>query len=138
MEQTRILIPMLTLAAWTMVVLLFVPYRRFKAVFARKVTANDFKFGESVNVPGEVSIPNRNFMNLLEVPLLFYVVCLTAYATHKVDRAALILAWVYVIGRILHSVVHLTYNKVVHRLAAFAATNVILVVLLLRLLTVLV
>lgn len=132
MDQTRILIPMLALAVWTMLVLLLVPYQRFKAAFARKVTATDFKFGESANVPGDVSIPNRNFMNLLEVPILFYVVCLTLFVAHKVDGVAITLAWVYVVGRVMHSGVHLTYNNVMHRLAVFATTNVVLVILLIR------
>src|ERR1700741_2796335 len=47
--------------------------RRFRAVFGGRATRDDFKFGESPAVPGDVSIPNRNFMNLLELPVLFYV-----------------------------------------------------------------
>jgi hypothetical protein len=32
-------------------------------------------------VPPAVSIPNRNYMNLLELPMLFYVVCIVLYVT---------------------------------------------------------
>lgn len=134
MNQTHILFPVMALVGWTLSVLLLIPYQRFKAAFAHKVTADDFKLGESSNVPAKVSIPNRNFMNLLEVPVLFYVVCITLYVTHNTDSFALILAWLYVGFRVLHSLVHLTYNKVFHRLTFFAVSIVVLMVLWIRLL----
>jgi hypothetical protein len=87
---------------------------------------DDFKFGESANVPAKVSIPNRNLMNLLELPVLFYVACLTLYATRSADHNFVYLAWAYVALRAGHSFVHLTYNNVIHRLSIYAASNVVL------------
>lgn len=133
MTQPTILLPAMALVGWTLCVLLLVPYQRFKAAFAGKVTAHDFKFGESARVPQEVSIPNRNFMNLLEVPVLFYIVCAVAYLTQHADSLTLTLAWSYVVLRMLHSLVHLSYNHVMHRLAVFAVSNGVLAVLWLRL-----
>jgi hypothetical protein len=68
-------------------------------------------------------------MNLLELPVLFYVACLTYFVTGRTDEWALLLAWAYVGLRIAHSAIHLTYNRVRHRLVAFAASNVALVML---------
>jgi hypothetical protein len=77
-----------------------------------------------------VSIPNRNYMNLLELPMLFYVVCVLNYVTSPtVAAATLALAWSYVGLRALHSLIHLTYNNVMHRLAPFVASNVVLAAL---------
>lgn len=73
--QDQILFPMGALALLTFTVLLFIPIRRFRAAFAGKVGPEDFKYGESERVPGDVSLPNRNYMNLTELPVLFYVVC---------------------------------------------------------------
>ena len=42
---------------------------------------------------------------------------------------AIVLAWFYVGLRALHSGIHLTYNKVQHRLAVFALSNVLLAML---------
>jgi len=39
------------------------------------------------------------------------------------------LAWVYVALRIAHSLVHVSYNKVMHRLALFAISNVVVSVM---------
>ncbi|HLZ76217.1 MAPEG family protein [Phenylobacterium sp.] len=126
MDQRLIFTPMGSLAFLTFGVLLLIPLRRFRAGAAGEIVSDDFKFGESANVPGHVAIPNRNYMNLLELPMLFYVGSLMFYVTSKVDGLVLGIAWLYVGLRIVHSIIHLTYNKVMHRLAPFALSNVVL------------
>jgi hypothetical protein len=128
MEQQLIFAPMGALAFLTLGVLSFVPLRRFAAGRAGQVEADDFKFGESPRVPGEVSIPNRNMMNLLELPLLFYVACLMYYVAGRVDGLVLAVAWTYVGLRVVHSLIHLTYNKFMHRLVPYAVSNIVLLV----------
>lgn len=135
MNQIAILYPVIAMAALTFIVLLLIPYQRFKAVIRKQVVADDFKFGESETVPPAVCIPNRNYMNLLELPLLFYVACLVMFVTQTVTPMAVGLAWAYVTLRSVHSLIHLTYNKVVHRLTFFALSNVALVVLWILLVT---
>jgi hypothetical protein len=132
MEQLRIFHPVLALVALTFLVLLLIPITRFRAGWTRRVTVSDFKFGESANVPPDVSIPNRNYMNLLELPLLFYALALSMYCTSRVDAVQLTLAWSYVGLRLTHSLVHLTYNHVVHRLLVFAASNFVLLAMWMR------
>ena len=122
-----ILFPMIALVTLTFAVLLLIPVRRFRAGIAGQIKYDDFKFGESARVPPEVSIPNRNMMNLLELPLLFYVACLVYLVTGSVDGYGLALAWLYVGLRLVHSAIHVTYNRVRHRLIAFALSNVVLV-----------
>ena len=132
MRPESIFFPVIALVALTFVVLLIIPYKRIKAARMGLVKARDFKFGESANVPGDVSIPNRNLMNLLEMPILFYVACVTLYVTNKVGATMLSLAWLYFALRAGHSLVHLTYNRVLHRLAVYAASNVVLAVIWIR------
>ena len=127
MRPEAIFWPVGALAMLTFVVLLQIPLRRFRAGFAKRVGYGDFRYGESANVPGDVSLPNRNYMNLLELPVLFYVLCLALYATGRVTATMVALAWAYVCLRVAHSIVHLTYNDVRHRGLAFAASNIVLV-----------
>lgn len=126
MSQELIFMPMGAMALLTFIVLGFVPARRFRAVFSGRATADDFRYGESPAVPGDVSIPNRNYMNLLELPVLFYVGGLMYFVADRLDAAALIVAWLYVALRAVHSAIHLTYNNVIHRLTAFALSNLVL------------
>ena len=127
MRSLAILYPVFALAAWTMAVLMLVPFVRVRSVMRREIGPNDFTHGESPRVPGHVAIPNRNYMNLLELPLLFYVVCVVLLVTAGSSHLAVALAWVYVALRVVHSLIHLTYNRVVHRLAAFALSNLALI-----------
>ena len=127
MRNLAILYPVFALAAWTLAVLLLVPLVRVRSVMRREIGPNDFKHGESPRVPGYVSIPNRNYMNLLELPLLFYVVCMLLLVTAGASDLAVALAWAYAALRVVHSLIHLTYNRVIHRLAVFALSNAALV-----------
>ncbi len=129
MNDPAILLPVMALVGWTFVVLLNIPFRRFRAAFQGKVSEGDFSYGESRRVPGDVSLPNRNFMSLLEVPVLFYVVCFVFYVSGAMSERFVALAWAYVALRIIHSLIHLSYNKVIHRLIAFAASNVVVIVM---------
>lgn len=126
MQQDLIFFPMAALAALTFIVLGFIPQRRFRAVGQGLVGPQDFALGESVRVPGHVSIPNRNYMNLLELPVLFYVAGLMYYVAGRLDQAALIVAWTYVALRAVHSLIHLTSNHILQRLSAFALSNFVL------------
>lgn len=126
MSQELIFAPLGAMALLTFIVLGFIPARRFRAVFAGRATPDDFKYGESAAVPGDVSIPNRNYMNLLELPILFYVAGLMYFVAGRLDQTALIVAWAYVGLRAIHSAIHLSYNNVIHRLTAFALSNVVL------------
>ena len=126
MNQAAIFFPVFALAAWTFVILLLIPYKRIKAVALKQLVADDFKLGESKNVPPNVSLPNQNYVNLLELPVLFYVVCLVLYVTNSVDAMAIYLAWGYVGLRLIHSLVHLTSNNVFRRLIVFAMSAFVL------------
>ena len=132
MEPTSIFVPVSALAILTFVVLLLIPYKRIMASLNKKVTTDDFAFGESKRVPGDVSLPNRNMMNLLEIPVLFYVLCVILFITGNVTPFFVNLAWLYFALRLGHSVVHLSYNKVLHRLAFFAGSNLVLLVMWIR------
>ena len=53
-----------------------------------------------------------SFSNQFELPVLFYVLTILAYVTHKAGFAFVILAWIFVIFRLLHASVHVTSNVV--------------------------
>ena len=100
-----------------------------RAVVTGRIRTSAFRLGESPEVPADVTLVNRNLMNLLEMPVLFYTVILALYVTRQVAPGAIVLAWIYVALRLVHSSVHLTYNKVRHRLIPFALSNFVLVAL---------
>ncbi len=124
-----ILWPMAALALLTFVVLTIVPFVRVIAVRSGKARVSDFRLGESDTVPDSVRIINRNYMNLLELPVLFYAAALIAFADHRVTALTLCLAWLFVALRLAHSAVHLTGNIVLLRMSLFGASVVALLFL---------
>lgn len=132
MRADAIFAPVSVLALWTGLVVAITGFRRIRAVRARRVSARAFRLGESAEVPEDVAVANRNLMNLLEMPVLFYVVAIAFYVTHHVGRGPLTLAWIYTALRILHSCEHLTTNHILRRLALFATSNVVLLALWIR------
>lgn len=60
-----------------------------------------------------------NYMNLFELPVLFYVAILTIMLTNNSSHLMLALAWAFVAFRVAHSIIHCTYNTVTHRFTAF-------------------
>ena len=132
MNQAAIFLPVFALVAWTFAILLLIPYKRIKAVARKQLVADDFKLGESKNVPPGVSLPNQNYTNLLELPVLFYLVCLVLYVTNSVDAVAIYLAWAFVGLRMVHSVVHLTSNHIFQRFIVFAIGFFVLVAMWVR------
>jgi hypothetical protein len=68
-----------------------------------------------------------NFRNLFEVPILFYTLVAIALATNNTSGWLVLGCWVYVALRAMHSLIQCTYNKVMHRLAAFMTSFLLLV-----------
>ena len=67
-----------------------------------------------------------NFRNLFELPVLFYAALFVAALAGLVTPVSLALAWAFVVLRIMHSAIHCSYNKVMHRFCAYLASGVAL------------
>jgi len=77
--------------------------------------------------------PSDNFKNLLEMPMLFFIAILLSMMLLLQDMLLVQLAWAYVILRTLHSLIHCTYNKVLHRFTVYIASTLVLILMWLRL-----
>jgi hypothetical protein len=69
--------------------------------------------------PEDTRKVTNNYSNQFELPVLFYAILPLLLMLVKVDYVQVALAWVFVIGRILHSIVHTGSNDVPRRGAAF-------------------
>jgi hypothetical protein len=67
-----------------------------------------------------------NFRNLFELPVLFYVLCLALLQAGVVTPPFVAGSWLFVILRALHSLIHCTYNRVMHRFLVYVASSVVL------------
>lgn len=70
-----------------------------------------------------------HFRNLFETPVLFYALVACAIGVGVVPSWLALGAWCYFGLRVAHSVIHCTYNKVMHRLTAFLLSFALVVAL---------
>ena len=77
--------------------------------------------------PPAVNNPSDNLKNLFEVPVLFYVLAIYLFGSNQVDGPYVVGAWLYVLLRIVHSLVHCTVNMVMLRFVVYAMSCVVLI-----------
>lgn len=121
--------PVVALVALTAIVALLMGVYRNVAVIRGAASARYFKTYTADEPPEWVERPARAYMNLLELPVLFYVVCLLMLTTGRFDSVQVALAWVFVLARTVHAFIHIGFNHVPLRFAAFLAGVVTLIVI---------
>lgn len=119
----------LTLVVW---VALFVT--RMKYLTANKVDAQQLKTPADVQavIPADVSAAANNFKNLFEMPVVFYVTSFYLTLFGQVDSLHVTCAWVFVVGRVLHSLIHCSYNRVMHRFLVYLLSSLAVWVMVVR------
>jgi hypothetical protein len=99
---------------------------RVRAVSAGEVNATYFRtYQDGVEPPSSAKLA-RQFTNLFEAPVLFYVACLAAMVLDQVSTVLLVLAWLYVLARAAHTYVHTGGNRLRHRIAVYFASWLVL------------
>ena len=63
------------------------------------------------------------------LPLLFYVLVILAWITKHADLIFVVMAWLFVLLRLLHAYIHTTSNHVPTRFRAFAAGMFVLLLM---------
>jgi hypothetical protein len=117
----QLLLPMASLVGLTFLVAVRLLLLRAAAVKQGQVRMSYFRAMQGEAPPEKAAAAGRAFNNLFEVPPLFYVACMAVIALAKVDTGFVLLAWAFVLCRALQATIHLSYNNVTHRLAAYMA-----------------
>lgn len=126
MDQTAILQPVIALVLLTIVVWIRLYVERLGEMRERRIDPQSIATSTARNDTLRHTSGADNFKNLLEMPVLFYVLCLALLASGEVSAGFVQAAWAFVALRTVHSLIHLTYNRVVHRFLAYAASSLLL------------
>lgn len=124
--QTAILHPVLVLAALTFAIALRMLAQRIVEMRTRRIHPRAMATSAVRAQRLQATTGADNFANLFELPVLFYVLCLALLLTQRVTDGFLWAAWAFVALRVLHSLIHVTYNNVIHRFAAYGAGYAVL------------
>ena len=127
MNQMQIFVPMFCLIFVTLIVWVYMYARRIPFILAARLRQDQMTPSELARLsPPAVANPSDNLKNLFEIPTIFYALILYLYVTHQVDGTYLVAAWVFVGFRVLHSLVHCTFNHVLLRFWLYATSTVAL------------
>lgn len=133
MNQTAIFLPFVGTMLLTLVVWLYMYARRIPFIVRNKLTPQQLAPAEFARLsPPEVANPSDNLKNLFEMPTIFYAVVLYLCVMQQVDGAYVAAAWVSFAFRVLHSVVHCTFNLVPLRFWLYAISAMALWFMVLR------
>ena len=124
--KQAILHPLLALVLLTVIVGGVMFRRRVREMRARKIHPQAVATAALMATQLDDTGPADNFRNLFETPVLFYAAVLTVYAAALTSLPLVVLAWLYVALRVVHSAIHCTYNKVMHRFRAYGASLFVL------------
>lgn len=134
MYEHGLIAPVLALAAWSLIMLVFLYATRIPAMMRMGV-----KPGQISNEPGAASkLPPwarnvaDNYNHLMEQPTIFYATAFAAQLAGQADSFNVGLAWTYVLLRVAHSLVQCTVNIVMVRFVLFSLSTIALAILALR------
>lgn len=77
-------------------------------------------------LPETANIPAENFINIFEVPVLFYVLVGFMLIADQVSNFSIFAAFLFVFLRYIHSFIALTYNKVTQRFLVYVLGSLVL------------
>lgn len=129
MPQHMIFLPALAMVALTFIVLGVMFRRRVIQMTRDRIHPQKVATSQQAAALYTDVAPADNFRNLFEMPVLFYLALVVAAMTGQVTTIVLVLAWTYVGARVVHSAIHCTYNKVMHRFRAYALSVFVLLAL---------
>lgn len=128
MLQHAVIIPLLMMLLLTALVWMYMYILRLGYMFRHKIEPEQLVTPDKkyIVLPEKINFPAYNLSNLFELPVLFYVLCLLVMFMDIQSIAVITFSWIFVIFRVLHSLVHCTYNRVTHRFLAYLIASIAL------------
>lgn len=127
--------PILAMVSVTACVWLYMYFQRIPYLLSHKIDLQLVRTPDAMTslLTEKVQLPAYNLRNLFELPVLFYVLCLVAIFLDINNSLMINLAWSYVLLRAIHSIIHCTYNHVMHRFIAYFLSSLVLWIMLIDL-----
>lgn len=125
MSIPMILAPLFVQVLLTFAVMLGMMYHRTGALMRGQTRIEQISNREPA-WPSYATWYGNSFSNQFELPVLFYVLTVLSMITRHADLLFVILAWVFVVLRILQAVAHVTTNNVQWRGGYYGAAALVL------------
>jgi hypothetical protein len=128
MYENGLIGPVVALAAWSLIVWIWMYATRIPAMARANIKAQDGAFAGAVNerMPQYARQVADNYNHLMEQPTIFYAVCFALQFLDLTQPINIGLAWSYVALRVVHSLVQCTFNNVMTRFLVFVLSTLAL------------
>mgnify|MGYP001356893647 FL=1 len=127
MFEHGLLAPIVALAAWSLIMLIWLYATRIPAMQRAGIKPGDIKPGaDASKLPPWASNVADNYNHLMEQPTIFYAVAFALQLLNQTDQNTVMLAWAYVGLRAIHSLVQATVNIILVRFSIFVIASVVL------------
>jgi hypothetical protein len=124
--MSSIVLPMLAHIGWVFLLYVWLTIARQRAIRRGEAQYGAFARGEE---PHEVARITRNLANQFELPVIFYASVVLLAATNNVTVVDVVAAWVFVAGRVIHTLVQTLTDNVPLRGQVFLINFIGVVVL---------
>ena len=128
MSVQMILLPLFVQVLLTIALGMNMALKRRSAFASGETRWQDIALREQ-NWPKDAMAAANAFANQFEIPVLFYVLTILALITKRADLIFVVLAWIFVITRLLHAGVFVTSNHVPTRGAIFGVGVIVLIIM---------
>jgi hypothetical protein len=124
---SSLLWPLLAQVLWTFMLYAWLTWARMQAVRRGEVDYSCFELGREE--PLAIARITRNLANQFELPVIFYAVVVLLVAIEEVTMTDIVAAWVFVAGRVVHTLVQTLTDNVRLRGRVFMINFLAVVVL---------
>jgi hypothetical protein len=128
MSIRTVLLPLFVEVALTFVLIFWTARVRTAAIRSGQSKMKDIALGQPNWPPRAIQIAN-SYNSQFQIPMLFYLLTVLAIVTRHADILFVVMAWLFVITRLVHAYIHTSTNYVPHRFNAFAAGVVVLLLM---------
>ncbi len=129
MYDNGMIAPVVVLAAWSLVMLLWLYATRIPAMSRAKIRPGSATKAQMEAMPAWATNPADNYNHLMEQPTLFYAICFALELLDQANDVNIGLAWLYVVIRVVHSLVQATVNIILIRFLIFVTGSIVLIML---------
>jgi hypothetical protein len=128
MSLATVLSPLFVQVILTFALLFWAGKLRSGDLNAGTIKPEDIALRE-LNWPIQTAKVSNAYSNQTELPTLFYALTILAYITHHAGVLFVLLAWLFVILRLIHAYVHVTSNAAYRRGMMFGFGSTVLAIM---------
>ncbi|OQW61596.1 MAG: hypothetical protein A4S17_09410 [Proteobacteria bacterium HN_bin10] len=124
MYEHGMIAPVVALVIWSLIMLIWLYATRIPAMSKAKLKPGEASKAEMEQLPS-ANVAN-NYNHLMEQPTLFYAICFALQFMDQANDINIGLAWLYVVIRVVHSLVQATVNIIIVRFLIFIVGSLVL------------